>query len=161
MERSSARGEAFMKDRNLRFYAVAALWLALFALLYLSNRRIDLNVGINKSTGVSVSIEDVVSLSPPEVTAKAYSASDDTYQALSEILQNVDCYKKLRQNARAYSHDYEAHCVTLRYADAQNQNLLLTVYSDGVCQVNGKFCTLRSPSVGADVIYRLLRNAAA
>ena len=65
------QGEAFMKDRNLRFYAIAALWLALFALLYLSNRRIDLNVGINKSTGVSVSIEDVVSLSPPEVTAKA------------------------------------------------------------------------------------------
>ena len=150
-----------MNDRNLRFYVIAALWLVLFALLFLSNRRIDLNVGINKSTGVSVSIEDVVSLSPSEVTSKAFSASDDTYRALSEILQNVDCYKKLRQNARIYAHDYEMHCVTLRYADAQNQNLLLTVYSDGVCQVNGKFCTLRSPSGGADVIYQLLRDATA
>ena len=148
-----------MKNRNLRFYATMALWVGLFVLLFISNRRIDLKADINKSTTVSVSVEDTVSLSPSEIVTYTYSAGDDTYQVLSDFLQNVSCYKKFSQNARSYSHDYEAHCVILRYADASTQNLLLTVYSDGVCQVNGSYVTLRSPDGDATVIYQMLRDA--
>lgn len=106
-----------MENKSLRFYAIMALWVVLFVLLFVSNRRVDLKTDINKSTSVSVSVEDTVSLSPSVVTTRAYSADDDTYQAFFEILQNASCYQKFSQNARAYSHDYEAHSVTLRFAD--------------------------------------------
>lgn len=134
-----------MENKSLRFYAIMALWVVLFVLLFVSNRRVDLKTDINKSTSVSVSVEDTVSLSPSVVTTHAYSAGDDTYQAFFKILQNASCYQKFNQNARSYSHDYEAHSITLRFADGSSQNLLFTVYSDGVCQVNGKFVFLRSP----------------
>ena len=124
-----------MENKSLRFYAIMALWVLLFVLLFVSNRRVDLKTDINKSTSVSVSVEDTVSLSPSVVTTHAYSAGDDTYQAFFKILQNASCYQKFNQNARSYSHDYEAHSITLRFADGSSQNLLFTVYSDGVCQV--------------------------
>ena len=141
------------------FYAIMALWVLLFVLLFVSNRRVDLKTDINKSTSVSVNVEDTVSLSPSVVTTHAYSAGDDTYQAFFKILQNASCYQKFNQNARSYSHDYEAHSITLRFADGSSQNLLFTVYSDGVCQVNGKFVSLRSPDGNAEAIYQLLRDA--
>lgn len=148
-----------MENKSLRFYAIMALWVLLFVLLFVSNRRVDLKTDINKSTSVSVSVEDTVSLSPSVVTTLAYSAGDDTYQAFFKILQNASCYQKFNQNARSYSHDYEAHSITLRFADGSSQNLLFTVYSDGVCQVNGKFVSLRSPNGNAEAIYQLLRDA--
>lgn len=49
--------------------------------------------------------------------------------------------------------------VHLRFADDASQNLLFTVYSDGVCQVNGKFVFLHSPDGNAEAIYQLLRDA--
>lgn len=149
-----------MENKSLRFYAIMALWVVLFVMLFVSNRRVDLKTDINKSTSVSVSVEDTVSLSPSVVTTRAYSAGDDTYQAFFEILQNASCYQKFNQNVRSYSHDYEAHSITLRFADDASQNLLFTVYSDGVCQVNGKFVFLRSPDGNAGAIYQLLRDAA-
>lgn len=148
-----------MENKSLRFYAIMALWVVLFVLLFVSNRRVDLKTDINKSTSVSVSVEDTVSLSPSVVTTRAYSAGDDAYQAFFEILQNASCYQKFNQNVHSYSHDYEAHCITLRFADDASQNLLFTVYSDGVCQVNGKFVFLRSPDGNAEAIYQLLRDA--
>ena len=118
-----------MENKSLRFYAIMALWVVLFVLLFVSNRRVDLKTDINKSTSVSVSVEDTVSLSPSVVTTRAYSAGDDTYS------------------------------ITLRFADDASQSLLFTVYSDGVCQVNGKFVFLRSPDGNAEAIYQLLRDA--
>ena len=147
-----------MKDRNLRFYAIMALWVVLFALLFLSNRRIDLKTDIAKSTSVSINVEDTVSLSPTESYTRAYIMGESKYKNIAAILQNASCYKKLNQNAVAYSHDYEAHSVTLRYAENEKQNLLFTVYSDGVCQVNGYFVSLHSPDGSAEDIYRILRE---
>ena len=134
-----------MENKSLRFYAIMALWVVLFVLLFVSNRRVDLKTDINKSTSVSVSVEDTVSLSPSVVTTCAYSAGDDTYQAFFEILQNASCYQKFNQNVRSYSHDYEAHSITLRFADDASQNLLFTVNSDGVCQVNGNSSSSAPP----------------
>ena len=90
-----------MENKSLRFYAIMALWVVLFVLLFVSNRRVDLKTDINKSTSVSVSVEDTVSLSPSVVTTRAYSASDDTYQAFFRILQNASCYQKFNQNVRS------------------------------------------------------------
>ena len=90
-----------MENKSLRFYAIMALWVVLFVLLFVSNRRVDLKTDINKSTSVSVSVEDTVSLSPSVVTTRAYSAGDDTYQTFFEILQNASCYQKFSQNAHA------------------------------------------------------------
>lgn len=72
-----------MENKSLRFYAIMALWVVLFVMLFVSNRRVDLKTDINKSTSVSVSVEDTVSLSPSVVTTRAYSAGDDTYQHFS------------------------------------------------------------------------------
>lgn len=94
-----AKGERLMENKSLRFYAIMALWVVLFVLLFVSNRRVDLKTDINKSTSVSVSVEDTVSLSPSVVTTRAYSASDDTYQTFFEILQNASCYQKFRMSA--------------------------------------------------------------
>ena len=47
-----------MENKSLRFYAIMALWVVLFVLLFVSNRRVDLKTDINKSTSVSVSVED-------------------------------------------------------------------------------------------------------
>mgnify|MGYP000769597114 CR=1 FL=1 len=44
-----------MENKSLRFYAIMALWVVLFVLLFVSNRRVDLKTDINKSTSVSVS----------------------------------------------------------------------------------------------------------
>lgn len=88
-----AKGERLMENKSLRFYAIMALWVVLFVLLFISNRRVDLKTDINKSTSVSVSVEDTVSLSPSVVTTRAYSAGDDTYQTFFEILQNASCYQ--------------------------------------------------------------------
>lgn len=82
-----------MENKSLRFYAIMALWVLLFV-LFVSNRRVDLKTDINKSTSVSVSVEDTVSLSPSVVTTRAYSAGDDTYQTFFKILQNASCYQK-------------------------------------------------------------------
>ena len=57
-----------MENKSLRFYAIMALWVVLFVLLFVSNRRVDLKTDINKSTSVSVSVEDTVSLSPVSYT---------------------------------------------------------------------------------------------
>lgn len=39
-----------MENKSLRFYAIMALWVVLFVLLFVSNRRVDLKTDINKST---------------------------------------------------------------------------------------------------------------
>ena len=81
-----------MENKSLRFYAIMALWVVLFVLLFVSNRRVDLKTDINKSTSVSVSVEDTVSLSPSVVTTRAYSAGDDTFfqdPAKRELLPKV------------------------------------------------------------------------
>ena len=56
-----AKGERLMENKSLRFYAIMALWVVLFMLLFVSNRRVDLKTDINKSTSVSV-IFDCLSL---------------------------------------------------------------------------------------------------
>lgn len=153
-----------MTKRDLRFYITAAFCLLLFALLFLSSRRIDLKADVARSSAVSVSIEDTVRLSPSEITSRLFTADDgpdSVYQQLSGILQKTDCYRKFNQNAVSYSHDEEAHCVTLRYSNDAGQTLLFTVYSDGVCQVNGSFVRLHSPLGGAAELYRQLRELAA
>lgn len=37
-----------MENKSLRFYAIMALWVVLFVLLFVSNRRVDLKTDINK-----------------------------------------------------------------------------------------------------------------
>ena len=126
-----------MENKSLRFYAIMALWVVLFVLLFVSNRRVDLKTDINKSTSVSVSVEDTVSLSPSVVTTRAYSAGDDTYQAFFEILQNASCYQKFNQNVRSYSHDYEAHSITLRDIDLPlavgPRDVKIKIHTVGIC----------------------------
>lgn len=153
-----------MNKRELRFYGTIAFWLLLFILLFVSSRRIDLKASVTQSSAVSASIEDTVLLSKPEISTRLFTADDgpgSVYQKLSDILQNTSCYKKFNQNAVSYSHDEESHCVTLRYSDDAGQTLLFTIYSDGVCQVNGSFVALRSSSGSTTELYQLLRDLVA
>lgn len=38
-----------MENKSLRFYAIMALWVVLFVLLFVSNRRVDLKTDIIKA----------------------------------------------------------------------------------------------------------------
>ena len=54
-------------------------------------------------------------------------------------------------------HDYPAQSVTLSgYDDAENHQLLLTVYSDGVCILNNAFVSVKYPGGGAAELYQAL-----
>ena len=55
---------ALWKTKVSVFMPSWPLWVVLFVLLFVSNRRVDLKTDINKSTSVSVSVEDTVSLEP-------------------------------------------------------------------------------------------------
>ena len=65
--------------------------------------------------------------------------------------------KKFNQTYSSYSHDYPAQSVTLSgYDDAENHQLLLTVYSDGVCILNNAFVSVKYPGGGAAELYQAL-----
>lgn len=150
-----------MKNHTVRFWLCVLCWVIVILLAFLSSRRVDLRAGVTKSSGLSVRIEDVVSLGSPESTTQHYSMDTAAYQQISDLVRSASCYKKLNQNNASYAHDYEAHSVTLcYYNDADVTQLLVTVYSDGVCQANGSFVTLKPSTGTAESLYQQLREIA-
>ena len=85
------------------------------------------------------------------------SMDDAEYGQLRELLSQVTFRKKFNQTYSSYSHDYPAQSVTISgYDDAENHQLLLTVYSDGVCILNNAFVSVKYPGGGAAELYQAL-----
>ena len=65
--------------------------------------------------------------------------------------------KRFNQQYSSYSHEYPVDSVTVSYYDdAENHQLLLTVYSDGVCIVNSAFVNVKYSGGGAAELYQAL-----
>ena len=147
-----------MKEKGIlsRFGIVLLILLAL--VLILPSARIDLASGIKASTQASVRVEHIQNFaSSNEMEFEVYSSSDEIYQNISEVLSGVRCVRRLSQNYSSYSHEFPVDSITVSYYDdAENHQLLLTVYSDGVCILNNAFVSVKYPGGGAAELYQAL-----
>ena len=83
------------------------------------------------------------------------SADDPAYQQIANVLSGVRCVRRLSQNYSSYSHEYPVDSITVSYYDdAEQHQLLLTVYSDGVCIVNSAFVNVKYSGGGAEDLYQ-------
>lgn len=147
-----------MKNKSILYRFGLVVLVVLLLVLILPSSKIDLASKISASTQASVRAEHQQNFaSSNEMEFEVYSSSDEIYQNISEVLSGVRCVRRLSQNYSSYSHDYPAQSVTLSgYDDAENHQLLLTVYSDGVCILNNAFVSVKYPGGGAAELYQAL-----
>ena len=147
-----------MKEKGIlsRFGIVLLILLAL--MLILSSARIDLASGIKASTQASVRVEHIQNFArSAEMDVQLLSADDPAYQQIANVLSGVRCVRRLSQNYSSYSHEYPVDSITVSYYDdAENHQLLLTVYSDGVCILNSVFVNVKYSGGGAAELYQAL-----
>lgn len=147
-----------MKEKSIlsRFGIVLLILLAL--VLIFPSAKIDLASKIDASTQAGVRVEHIQNFaSSTEMDYQVLSADDAAYQKIADLLSNVTCVKRFNQSYSSYSHEYPVDSVTVSYYDdAENNNLLFTVYSDGTAIVNSQFVNIQSPSGGAEEVYRQL-----
>ena len=147
-----------MKEKGIlsRFALVLLVILAL--VLIFPSSKIDLASKIDASTQAGVRVEHIQNFaSSTEMDYQVLSADDAAYQQISEVLSGVKCVKRFNQRYSSYSHEFPVDSVTVSYYDdAENNNLLFTVYSDGTAIVNSQFVKIQSPKGGAEEVYRQL-----
>ena len=134
----------------------------LLLVLILPSSKIDLASKISASTQASVRVEHIQNFaSSNEMEFDVYSSSDEIYQNISEVLSGVRCVRRLSQNYSSYSHEFPVDSITVSYYDdAEQHQLLFTVYSDGVCILNNAFVSVKYPGGGAEELYQELREIA-
>ena len=147
-----------MKEKGIlsRFGIVLLILLAL--VLILPSARIDLASGIKASTQASVRVEHIQNFArSAEMDVQLLSADDPAYQQIANVLSGLTCVRRLSQNYSSYSHEFPVDSITVSYYDdAEQHQLLLTVYSDGVCIVNSAFVNVKYSGGGAAELYQAL-----
>jgi hypothetical protein len=147
-----------MKDKSIppRFGLVVLVVLLL--VLILPSSKIDLASKISASTQASVQVEHIQNFArSAEMDFQLLSADDPAYQQIANVLSGVRCVRRLSQNYSSYSHEFPVDSITVSYYDdAENHQLLLTVYSDGVCIVNSVFVNVKYSGGGAAELYQAL-----
>lgn len=147
-----------MKEKGIlsRFGSVLLILLAL--MLILSSARIDLASGIKASTQASVRVEHIQNFArSAEMDVQLLSADDSAYQQIANVLSGLTCVRRFNQQYSSYSHEYPVDSVTVSYYDdAEQHQLLFTVYSDGVCIVNSAFVNVKYSDGGAAELYQAL-----
>ena len=151
-----------MKEKGIlsRFGIVLLILLAL--VLILPSARIDLASGIKASTQASIRVEHIQNFArSAEMDVQLLSADDPAYQQIANVLSGLTCVRRLSQNYSSYSHEFPVDSVTVSYYDdAEQHQLLFTVYSDGVCIVNSAFVNVKYSGGGAEDLYQELREIA-
>lgn len=151
-----------MKDKSIpsRFGIVILVLLAL--VLIFPSAKIDLASSIEASTQAGVQVEHIQNFArSAEMDFQLLSADDPAYQQIANVLSGLTCVKRFNQQYSSYSHEYPVDSVTVSYYDdAENHQLLLTVYSDGVCIVNSAFVNVKYSGGGAEELYQELREIA-
>lgn len=147
-----------MKNKSILSRAGIVLLILLVLMLILPSGKIDLASKISTSTQASVRAEHQQNFaSSNEMEFEVYSSSDEIYQNISEVLSGVRCVRRLSQNYSSYSHEFPVDSITVSYYDdAENHQLLFTVYSDGVCILNNAFVSVKYPGGGAAELYQTL-----
>ena len=147
-----------MKEKGIlsRFGIVLLILLAL--VLIFPSAKIDLASSIEASTQASVRVEHIQNFArSAEMDVQLFSADDPAYQQIANVLSGLTCVKRFNQQYSSYSHEYPVDSVTVSYYDdAENHQLLLTVYSDGVCIVNSAFVNVKYSGGGAAELYQAL-----
>lgn len=151
-----------MKNKSIlyRFGIVILVLLAL--VLIFPSAKIDLASSIEASTQAGVQVEHIQNFArSAEMDFQLLSADDPAYQQIANVLSGLTCVKRFNQQYSSYSHEYPVDSVTVSYYDdAENHQLLLTVYSDGVCIVNSAFVNVKYSGGGAEELYQELREIA-
>ena len=147
-----------MTDKsNPSRYGIVGL-VVLLLVLILPSSKIDLASKISASTQASVQVEHIQNFArSAEMDFQLLSADDPAYQQIANVLSGVRCVRRLSQNYSSYSHEYPVDSITVSYYDdAENHQLLLTVYSDGVCILNSVFVNVKYSGGGAAELYQAL-----
>lgn len=151
-----------MKDKSIPSRFGLVVLVVLLLVLILPSSKIDLASKISASTQASVQVEHIQNFArSAEMDFQLLSADDPAYQQIANVLSGVRCVRRLSQNYSSYSHEFPVDSITVSYYDdAENHQLLLTVYSDGVCIVNSVFVNVKYSGGGAEDLYQELREIA-
>lgn len=147
-----------MKDKSILSRFGLVVLVVLLLVLILPSSKIDLASKISASTQASVQVEHIQNFArSAEMDFQLLSADDPAYQQIANVLSGVRCVRRLSQNYSSYSHEYPVDSITVSYYDdAENHQLLLTVYSDGVCILNSVFVNVKYSGGGAAELYQAL-----
>lgn len=147
-----------MKDKSILSRFGLVVLVVLLLVLILPSSKIDLASKISASTQASVQAEHIQNFArSAEMDFQLLSADDPAYQQIANVLSGVRCVRRLSQNYSSYSHEYPVDSITVSYYDdAENHQLLLTVYSDGVCILNSVFVNVKYSGGGAAELYQAL-----
>ena len=147
-----------MKDKSILYRFGLVVLVVLLLVLILPSSKIDLASKISASTQASVQVEHIQNFArSAEMDFQLLSADDPAYQQIANVLSGVRCVRRLSQNYSSYSHEYPVDSITVSYYDdAENHQLLLTVYSDGVCILNSVFVNVKYSGGGAAELYQAL-----
>ena len=147
-----------MKDKSILSRAGIVLLILLVLVLILPSGKIDLASKISASTQASVQVEHIQNFArSAEMDFQLLSADDPAYQQIANVLSGVRCVRRLSQNYSSYSHEFPVDSITVSYYDdAEQHQLLFTVYSDGVCIVNSVFVNVKYSGGGAAELYQAL-----
>ena len=147
-----------MKDKSIPSRFGLVVLVVLLLVLILPSSKIDLASKISASTQASVQVEHIQNFArSAEMDFQLLSADDPAYQQIANVLSGVRCVRRLSQNYSSYSHAYPVDSITVSYYDdAENHQLLLTVYSDGVCILNSVFVNVKYSGGGAAELYQAL-----
>lgn len=147
-----------MKDKSIPSRFGLVVLVVLLLVLILPSSKIDLASKISASTQASVQVEHIQNFArSAEMDFQLLSADDPAYQQIANVLSGVRCVRRLSQNYSSYSHEYPVDSITVSYYDdAEQHQLLLTVYSDGVCIVNSVFVNVKYSGGGAAELYQAL-----
>lgn len=151
-----------MKNKSILYRFGLVVLVVLLLVLILPSSKIDLASKISASTQASVQVEHIQNFArSAEMDFQLLSADDPAYQQIANVLSGVRCVRRLSQNYSSYSHEFPVDSITVSYYDdAENHQLLLTVYSDGVCIVNSVFVNVKYSGGGAEELYQELREIA-
>lgn len=147
-----------MKNKSILYRFGIVVLVVLLLVLILPSSRLDLSSALSACSQMTVRTEKITSFtSGDDMQYRLLSMDDAEYGQLTDLLSQVTFRKKLNQEYSSYSHDYPAQSVTLSgYDDAENHQLLLTVYSDGVCILNNAFVSAKYADGGAAELYQAL-----
>ena len=147
-----------MKNKSILYRFGLVVLVVLLLVLILPSSKIDLSSSLSACSQMTVRTEKITSFaSGDDLQYHLLSMDDAEYGQLRELLSQVTFRKKFNKTYSSYSHDYPAQSVTLSgYDDAEQHQLLLTVYSDGVCILNNAFVSVKYPGGGAAELYQAL-----
>lgn len=147
-----------MKDKSILYRFGLVVLVVLLLVLILPSSKIDLASKISASTQASVRVEHIQNFArSAEMDFQLLSADDPAYQQIANVLSGVRCVRRLSQNYSSYSHEFPVDSITVSYYDdAEQHQLLLTVYSDGVCILNSAFVNVKYSGGGAAELYQAL-----